>query len=68
MWHPGTDTGPSDPYEGMEKQTIFASVPQLTGDAPSPNIGIPASKGNPSSYVRVAGSGNITSVLPVWQP
>ena len=52
----------------MEKQTVAAPVPQLTGTAPIPNIGIPVSGGNPSSYVRAAGNGSIPSADPNWQP
>ena len=52
----------------MEKQTVAAPVPQLAGTAPIPNIGIPVSGGNRSSYVRDAGNGSIPSAHPDWQP
>ena len=52
----------------MEKQTVAAPVPQLIGTAPIPNIGIPVSGGNPSSYVRAVGNGSIPSAHPDWQP
>ena len=52
----------------MEKQTVAATVPQLTRTAPIPNIGIPVSGGNPSSYVRVAGNDSIPPAHPDWQP
>ena len=52
----------------MEKPIVAAPVPQLTGTAPILNIGIPVSRGNPSSYVRDAGNGSIPSAHPDWQP
>ena len=42
-------------------------VPQLTGTALSRNPGILASGGNPASYVRAAGSGNMSPILPGWK-
>ena len=47
---------------------MSSPVLPLTGTELSQNPGIPVFGGNPSSYVRVAGSGNITSVLPIWKP
>ena len=52
----------------MEKQTVAALVPQLTRTAPIPNIEIPVSRGNPSSYVRAVGNGSIPFAHPDWQP
>ena len=43
-------------------------VPQMTGTALSQNPGILAFKGNPASYVRAVGSGNMSPVLPGWKP
>ena len=68
MWHPGTDTGSFDPYYGVEKQTVSAPVPQLTGTAPSPNLGIPASEDNHVSHVQAIGRNNISSALPDQMP
>ena len=43
-------------------------IPRMTGTALSRNSGILASRGNPALYVRVASSGNMSSVLPSWKP
>ena len=43
-------------------------VPQMTRTALSQNPGILAYGGNPASYVRAVGSGNMSLVLPGWKP
>ena len=68
MWHPGTDTGSLDPFQGVEEQTVSSPVLSLTGTTLSQNVGIPVSGGNPASYVRAAGNGSTPSAHPDWQP
>ena len=47
---------------------MSALVPRMTRTALSRNPRILASMGNPSSYVRAVGSGNMSPVLPNWKP
>ena len=47
---------------------MSALVPLRSGTAPSQNPGIPASRGNPVSYVQADGKNNKMSVLPNWEP
>ena len=47
---------------------MSAHVPQMTRIALSRNLGIPASRGNPASYVRAVGNGNMSPALPDWKP
>ena len=47
---------------------MSAFVPRMTGTALSRNPGILAFGGNPASYVRVVGNGNMSPVLPGWKP
>ena len=63
MQHPGTDTGSSDPYWGVEEQTVSALVPLMTGTASVQNPKIHASAGNPVSYAPDDGNRNMSSVL-----
>ena len=62
--HSGTDTGSSNPYWGVEEQTVSAPVPLMTGIALSRNPGIFASRGNPASYVQADGRNNKPPVPP----
>ena len=62
------DTGSSNLYWGVEEYTVSSPVLPLTRTALSKNPEIPVSRGNPSSYVQVAGNGNIPSAQPDWQP
>ena len=39
----------------------------MTGTAMYQNLGIPASRGNPASYVQVDGKNNRSSALPNWK-
>ena len=63
MQHPRTDTGSSDPYWGVEEQTVSAPVPLMTGTASAQNPEIHASMGNPVSYAQADGNRNMSSVL-----
>ena len=63
MQHLEIDTNPSGPHLGEKEQTVFAPVPLMTETALSHNSGIPASEGNPTSYVQAYGSNNKSSVL-----
>ena len=47
---------------------MSAPVPYMTGTALSRNPWILASGGNPASYVRAVGSGNLSPVLSGWKP
>ena len=51
MEHPETDTGPSSPHWGEKEQIVSAVVPLINRTALSLNSRIPASEGNPVSYV-----------------
>ena len=61
MQLPETDTGPSGPHLGEKEQTVSMLVPLMTRTSLSHNSGIPASEGNPSSYVQAASNNNISS-------
>ena len=61
--HPGTHTGSSDPYWGVEEQTVSAPVPLMTGTASAQNPEIHASTGNLVSYAQADGNRNMSSVL-----
>ena len=63
MQHLGTHTGSSDPYWGVEEQTVSALVPLMTGTMPTQNPEIHASTGNPISYAQADGNRNMSSVL-----
>ena len=63
MPHPRTDTGSSDPYWGVEEWTVSVQVPLMSETALSQNLGIPASRGNPVSYVQADGNRNMSSAL-----
>ena len=47
---------------------MSAPVPRMIGTALSRNPGILASGGNPTSYVQVVSSGNMSPVLLSWKP
>ena len=47
---------------------MSSPVPLMTRTALSRNPGIPASGGNPASYVQADGRNNTSSVLPNWEP
>ena len=47
---------------------MSAPIPRMTGNALSRNPRILAFGGNHASYVRPAGSGNMSPVLPGWKP
>ena len=47
---------------------MSAPIPRMTGTALSRNFGIPAFGGNPASYVRAVGNGNMSPALPGWKP
>ena len=59
--HPGTDIGSPSPCWVKETQTVFVHVPMMIGIEVSYNPGIPASMGNPVSYVQVGGSDSMSS-------
>ena len=70
MQHPVTDTGSSDPYWGVEEQTVSAPVPLMIGTASIQNPKIHASASNPVSYAQADGNRNMSSVLadpPDWE-
>ena len=69
--HPGTHTGSSDPYWGVEEQTVSAPVPLMIGTASAQNPEIHASAGNLVSYAQADGNRNMSSVLADphdWEP
>ena len=47
---------------------MSAPVPMMIGTALSRNPGIPASRGNPASYVYADDRNNKSSVPPDWEP
>ena len=51
MQLPETRVGSSGLYRAVEEYTVSSHVLLLTGTALSQNLGIPISRGNPSSYV-----------------
>ena len=61
MQHPRTDIGSPGPCWGKEEQTAFEQVPPTNRVMVSHNFGIPASEGNPASYVQADGSGSMSS-------
>ena len=61
--HPGTDTGSSDPYWGVEEQIVSALVPLMIGNTSVQNPEIHAFAGNPVSYAQADGNRNMSSVL-----
>ena len=63
MPHFEADTGSSGPHWGKKEHTTSVHVPLMNGTMPSQNLRIPASEGNPASYVQADGSGNMSSVL-----
>ena len=63
MQHPGTNTCSSEPYWGVEEQTVSAPVPLMTGTASVQNPEIHASAGNPVSYAPADGIRNMSSIL-----
>ena len=64
MQLPETETGSSSLYRDVEEYIVSSSVLLLTGTEMSQNLGIPISRGNPSSYVQVAGNGSTPSAQP----
>ena len=56
MQLPETETGSSGMYRAVEECIISSPILSLTGTALSRNPGNLVSRGNPSSYVRAAGS------------
>ena len=46
---------------------MFVPIPLMIGIALSRNPGIPASRGNPASYVQADGRNNKLSVPPNWE-
>ena len=68
MQLPETETGSSGLYRAVEEYIVSSPVLPLTGAALSQNPGIPVSRGNPSSYVRVAGNGSSPSAQPDQLP
>ena len=65
MQHPRTDTGFSGPHWGKKEQIVSVHVPLMIETVLSHNSRIPASEGNPTSYVQADGSNNMSSVLSV---
>ena len=63
MQRPGTDTGSPSLWWVKEEQTESMNILLLTGTGVSHNFGIPASNGNPVSYVEAGGNGNMFPVL-----
>ena len=63
MQHPGTDTDSFGPHWGKKEHTVSMHVPPMTGTKVSHSPKIPASTGNPASYVQADGNGNMSSVL-----
>ena len=57
------ETGFFDPYWSEKEQPESVPVPLMTGPALAQNPGIPASVGNPSSYVQADGNRSMSSVL-----
>ena len=51
MQHPGTDIGSSGPHRGEKEHIASVHVPLMTGTEASHGPVIPASEGNPASYV-----------------
>ena len=67
MQLPEIETGSSDLYQAVEECTVSSPVLPLTGTVLSQNPWIPVFGGNPSSYVRAAGSSNTLSAQPDQQ-
>ena len=63
MPHSEADTGSSGPHWGKKEHTASVCIPLMTGTEMSYSPGIPASKGNPVSYVQADGNGNMSSIL-----
>ena len=61
--NPGTDTGSSDPYWGVEEQIVSVPVTLMTGTVSAQNPEIHASMDNPVSYAQDDGNRNMSSVL-----
>ena len=57
------ESGSSDPHRSEKEQPESAPVPLMTGPALAQNLGIPASMGNPSSYVHADGNKSMSSAL-----
>ena len=63
MQHLGIDTDSLGPCWGKEEQTASVHVPLMTGTVLPHNPRIPASRGNPASYVQANGSNNMSYAL-----
>ena len=68
MQLPETDTGSFGLYWAVEEYIVSFPILLLIGAVLSRNPRILVSRGNPSSYVRVAGNGSTPSAQPDWQP
>ena len=68
MQLPKTEIGSSGLYGAVDEYTVSSPVRPLTGTALSRNLGIPVSRGNPSSYVQAVGNGSTPSAQPDRQP
>ena len=64
MQLPETETYSSSLYRDVEEYIVSSPVLLLTGTALSQNLGIPISRGNPSSYVQAAGNASTPSAQP----
>ena len=63
MQHSEIDTGSSSPHWGKKEHTAFVRVPLMTRTEVSHSPEIPASEGNPISYVQANGNGNMSLIL-----
>ena len=63
MQHPETDTGPFWPALGEKEQTVFTSVPLMTGTALSHKSGILYFVDNPFSRAQADGNRSMSSAL-----
>ena len=57
------ETSSSEPHRSEKEQPESAPIPLMTGPASAQNPGIPASVGNPSSYVQANGNRSMSSAL-----
>ena len=59
MQHPETDTGSSGLHRGEKEHIASVHVPLMIGIEASHGPAIPASEGNPASYVQADCNGNM---------
>ena len=61
--HSEADTGPFGPCWSKKEHTASVHLPPMTRTEVSLNPRIPASTGNPASYVQADDNGNMSSIL-----